>query len=136
MTGEVVSSPRVYCALPMAVEPAPGPITVETASSAVDSGLSSAANHAQQLDANVRVLQGHFQRAQDKVAEIGKLCDDAEASVRRSQTLLNRSARDMHALNERTRHLLGTSAPTAAAESEANPVVTQPAQGGRLRIQH
>merc|ERR1719253_2065953 len=76
------------------------------ASQAVDMSLGQAQKQAQQLEAHVRVLNSHFDRAQERVTEIGKLCDEAEASVKRSQSLLNRSAREMHTLNERTKHLL------------------------------
>merc|ERR1719281_1898749 len=59
-----------------------------------------------ELEARVTSLHGQFRRSQEQLAEIGRLCHNAESSVRRSQGQLNRSHREFHALCERTRHLL------------------------------
>mmetsp|Transcript_147873 Transcript_147873/g.256108 ORF Transcript_147873/g.256108 Transcript_147873/m.256108 type:complete len:107 (-) Transcript_147873:62-382(-) len=79
----------------------------------------------EQLEANVKILNRHFDRAQERVSEIGRLCVEAEASVKRSQALLNRSAREMHVLNERIRHLLGDPAEASGSRSRIG-VLDQP----------
>lgn len=59
-----------------------------------------------QLETHTRNVQAHLQRAQGCIDVLGGLCDTAEASVRRSQAMLNRSVKDLHALSERTRHIM------------------------------
>eukprot|EP00933_Yihiella_yeosuensis_P035786 TRINITY_DN2938_c1_g2_i1.p1 TRINITY_DN2938_c1_g2~~TRINITY_DN2938_c1_g2_i1.p1 ORF type:complete len:182 (+),score=38.12 TRINITY_DN2938_c1_g2_i1:44-547(+) len=72
----------------------------------VDGSLAKAVEHAAQLEQRARLLQAHFQQAKVGMGEISRLCDEADVSVRRSQSLLNRSAHRIHELNERAQHLL------------------------------
>ncbi|CAE8642469.1 unnamed protein product [Polarella glacialis] len=72
----------------------------------VDESLRKASQHSAELEQRARLLQAHFQQAQSGMHEISRLCDEADVSVRRSQSLLNRSAHRVHELNERTQHLL------------------------------
>mmetsp|Transcript_28574 Transcript_28574/g.66207 ORF Transcript_28574/g.66207 Transcript_28574/m.66207 type:complete len:95 (-) Transcript_28574:145-429(-) len=58
------------------------------------------------LEAQSQQLQNHFARAQESIITIARMCDDAEATVQRSQLLLNRSAREMQAIHDRTRRIL------------------------------
>eukprot|EP00746_Dinoflagellata_sp_MGD_P145075 gnl/MRDRNA2_/MRDRNA2_77735_c0_seq1.p1 gnl/MRDRNA2_/MRDRNA2_77735_c0~~gnl/MRDRNA2_/MRDRNA2_77735_c0_seq1.p1 ORF type:complete len:142 (+),score=20.77 gnl/MRDRNA2_/MRDRNA2_77735_c0_seq1:42-467(+) len=74
-----------------------------------------------ELEARVASLHGQFRRAQEQLAEIGRLCHNAEASVRRSQGQLNRSHREFHALCERTRHLLAGQPSLAGASTAPAP---------------
>eukprot|EP00931_Biecheleriopsis_adriatica_P077414 TRINITY_DN50993_c0_g1_i1.p2 TRINITY_DN50993_c0_g1~~TRINITY_DN50993_c0_g1_i1.p2 ORF type:complete len:157 (-),score=30.19 TRINITY_DN50993_c0_g1_i1:44-514(-) len=82
--------------------------------SEVDDSLGRALEHTKQLEERARQLQAHFQQAQKGMSEISRLCDEADTSVVRSQSLLNRSAHRIHELNERMQHLL-----EAAPESPA-----------------
>mmetsp|Transcript_134439 Transcript_134439/g.287622 ORF Transcript_134439/g.287622 Transcript_134439/m.287622 type:complete len:159 (+) Transcript_134439:61-537(+) len=72
----------------------------------VDESLGRAAEQAMELEQRAQSLQTHFQQAQASMVEIGKLCDEADVTVRKSQALLNRSAQRINDLNERARHLL------------------------------
>eukprot|EP00441_Pelagodinium_beii_P021825 CAMPEP_0197663362 /NCGR_PEP_ID=MMETSP1338-20131121/57131_1 /TAXON_ID=43686 ORGANISM="Pelagodinium beii, Strain RCC1491" /NCGR_SAMPLE_ID=MMETSP1338 /ASSEMBLY_ACC=CAM_ASM_000754 /LENGTH=146 /DNA_ID=CAMNT_0043241683 /DNA_START=28 /DNA_END=468 /DNA_ORIENTATION=- len=74
--------------------------------SEVDDSLTKAKEHTAQLEERARMLQAHFQQAQKGMNEITRLCDEADLSVMRSQSLLNRSAHRIHELNERMHHLL------------------------------
>eukprot|EP00928_Gymnodinium_smaydae_P017236 TRINITY_DN16594_c0_g1_i1.p1 TRINITY_DN16594_c0_g1~~TRINITY_DN16594_c0_g1_i1.p1 ORF type:complete len:122 (+),score=21.16 TRINITY_DN16594_c0_g1_i1:117-482(+) len=71
-------------------------------------GLSQAREQAGQVERKTRNLREQFQQAQLGAQELGQLCDNAEAIVKRSQSQLNRAARELHVLNERTNHLLGS----------------------------
>mmetsp|Transcript_16765 Transcript_16765/g.47854 ORF Transcript_16765/g.47854 Transcript_16765/m.47854 type:complete len:127 (+) Transcript_16765:51-431(+) len=78
--------------------------------SEVDEGLGRGVEQAAELERRARLLQAHFRQSHASMTEIGRLCQQADASIRQSQQLLNRSAHRMHELNERARRLCGASA--------------------------
>eukprot|EP00929_Paragymnodinium_shiwhaense_P062234 TRINITY_DN31071_c0_g1_i3.p1 TRINITY_DN31071_c0_g1~~TRINITY_DN31071_c0_g1_i3.p1 ORF type:complete len:105 (+),score=15.23 TRINITY_DN31071_c0_g1_i3:76-390(+) len=78
------------------------PETTEVDRVDMSEGLGAARDRIAALEKHAQTLQTHFQSAQQNVAKIGSLCDEAEASVKRSQSQLNRAHREMHILTERT----------------------------------
>lgn len=75
----------------------------------VEKSLSRAEEQAAELEERARKLQDHFRQAKSSMAEIGRLCDDADLSVKRSQQLLNKTANKIHTLNEQYQNLMAES---------------------------
>merc|ERR1712217_55663 len=84
----------------------------------VTESLNLCLGHAAQMEQRAKQLAAHFQQAQASAAEIERLCDEADVSVRQSQTLLNRTAHKIHELNERTHRLLSEPAPQSKSKSK------------------
>mmetsp|Transcript_107096 Transcript_107096/g.301400 ORF Transcript_107096/g.301400 Transcript_107096/m.301400 type:complete len:123 (+) Transcript_107096:102-470(+) len=82
-------------------------------------GISRAQERTTRLKQQCDALRTSFQQAQVSVADITSLCDEADASVKRSQSQLNRAAREMHKLNERTERLLAECARTGLSETKS-----------------
>lgn len=61
---------------------------------------------AHELSTAISNLNTNFDRAQENLNTIGRLCQNAEDRIRKSQGTQNRIARDFHAITERARHLL------------------------------
>merc|ERR1712060_666129 len=83
---------------------------IDVGGSEVTESLQLCLGHAAQMEQRAKQLTTHFQQAQDSAAEIERLCNEADASVKQSQALLNRTAHKIHELNERTHRLLSESA--------------------------
>eukprot|EP00930_Biecheleria_cincta_P072455 TRINITY_DN5984_c1_g3_i1.p1 TRINITY_DN5984_c1_g3~~TRINITY_DN5984_c1_g3_i1.p1 ORF type:complete len:149 (+),score=33.77 TRINITY_DN5984_c1_g3_i1:63-509(+) len=88
--------------------------------SEVDESLGKAIEHTAQLEQRAQMLQAHFAQAQKGMSEISRLCDEADMSVMRSQSLLNRSAHRIHELTDRMQHLL-QDVPTQATPLQSGP---------------
>ena len=71
-----------------------------------DEDLTKVARAAHQLQGHTQQLQSNFARAQDSIRALGRICDEADASVLRSQAILNRSAKEMQVIHDRTREIL------------------------------
>eukprot|EP00927_Polykrikos_kofoidii_P005272 TRINITY_DN12096_c0_g7_i1.p1 TRINITY_DN12096_c0_g7~~TRINITY_DN12096_c0_g7_i1.p1 ORF type:complete len:173 (+),score=53.50 TRINITY_DN12096_c0_g7_i1:284-802(+) len=101
----------------------------------VQAGLGRAQEQVGKLEKHSRTIQTHFQQALTSVGEISHLCDDAEASVKRSQTQLNRATREMHVLNERVQLLLAGVNSSQPSPAPSSPERVGGDENGRKKLQ-
>lgn len=94
-----------------------GPRTADVGahSASMDDSLIWAKQRATEVQKHAQLLQLHFDKTQAGLAELGKLCDTADANVSKNRQLLDDTELRLNELRRRTRQLFGEGGAGGAA---------------------